>query len=116
VNQKHISISSYSDLSRLSPSVKFIHFRKFVSKKIIKKVLCECPKLVTVSFSMYAFRRCNDEILNRIYKEGIKLSISQKRPGRPSMIEKLSSSSSITFRDSIYLSKELNILNVEGKL
>ena len=114
MNQKHSSISSYSDLSKLSHSVKFIHFRKFVSKKIIKKILSECPNLVEISFSSYAYKRCNDEILKCIYGEGVNLSVSSRKAGRPNMIEKIHVDSIL--RNSIYLTKELNILNVEGRI
>ena len=114
MNQKHSSISSYSDLSKLSHSVKFVHFRKFVSKKIIKKVLSECPNLVEISFSNYAYKRCNDDILKFINKEGVNLLISSRRAGRPNIIEKIHIDSIL--RNSIYLTKELNILNVEGRI
>lgn len=80
-----------------------------MSKRIIEKVLSECPNLVEISFSNYSYKRCNDEILECINREGINLSISSRKVGRPNIIEKI-------HFGSIYLTKELNILNVEGRI
>ena len=89
VDIKQVSISSYSDLSKLSNRVNFVHFRKFVSKKILEKVLIDCPNLDMISFSKYAFSRCNEKILEQIQQKGVKLKISLKDSGRPNLVERI---------------------------
>ena len=89
VDIKQVSISSYSDLSKLSKRVNKIHFRKFISKKILRKVLINCPNLDMISFSKYAFSRCNEKILEQIQQRGVKLKISLKDSGRPNLVERI---------------------------
>jgi len=50
-------ISSYSDVLKLSSKIRIVHFRKFVSKKLLKMVFEICPRLEKVSFSKYASKR-----------------------------------------------------------
>jgi hypothetical protein len=86
VNHKQRAvISSYSDVSKLSSSVKIIHFRKFVSSKLFRIVLEECPNLMLVSMSKYASKRLSSSILEIILKRQIELSVSEFK-GRPNLL------------------------------
>lgn len=81
-----LSISGYSDLDRLDSSVKSVHFRKFVSVKLIRQVLELVPRLKVVSFSKYALSRAGKESLELLRERGVDVKFS-KRLGRPSLIE-----------------------------
>lgn len=83
VNVKHVVISSYSDLSKLSSKIKLIHFRKFVSKKLLKIILNKCPRLERISLSRYAYKRFNSNLLK---SKNIEIRIS-KNVGRPNLVE-----------------------------
>jgi len=97
VNHKQRAVlSSYSDLSKLSSKVKIIHFRKFVSKKILILSLEKCPKLRMISASKYASKRLNSNILKLILNKQIELRISQER-GRPNIL-KLSKNINISYK------------------
>jgi len=85
VNAKQLVISSYSDLSKLSPKIRHIHFRKFVSKKILDKIKKSCPELGKISFSSSAAKRlqsCSSSI-----PSGAKIQILERKSGRPNLIE-----------------------------
>lgn len=87
MNYKHRAVlSSYSDLSKLSSKVKIIHFRKFVSKRMLIISLEKCPKLRIISASRYASKRLNSNILKLILNKQIELRVSQER-GRPSILK-----------------------------
>ena len=87
VNDKHRAvISSYSDLSRISSNVKIIHFRKFVSKRILNLILNKCPNLKKISLSNYASKRLNHKCMNILSENKIVIKISSNR-GRPSILE-----------------------------
>lgn len=73
-------VSSYADIPKLSPDVSSVHFRKFVSKRLLRIVLKKCPNLKKISFSRYAYERLKNE------PESIPILISNGR-GRPSIIE-----------------------------
>jgi len=88
VNAKQYSISSYSDLSKISSESKVIHFRKFLSKIMIVKVLSNFKNLKSISFSKYAYRRCNKDILELIEEQGVNIIIRESK-GRPSKLEKM---------------------------
>jgi len=88
VNLKRVVISSYSDLKKIHRSVRVIHFRKFASKKVIKKVLIECPKLEIISLSRFANKRYGSSIIKLLQKSNIKLIVSNRKQGRPSMLER----------------------------
>ena len=88
MNQKHISISSYSDLLKLSPRIKSVHFRKFVSRNILKKVLSVCLNLERISFSRYAFSRCDSNFIEELLEMGVSIGVSRRNAGRPNLIEK----------------------------
>ena len=82
MNAKQLVIASYSDLSKLSPEIKSIHFRKFVSKKLLKIVAEKFPKLKIISVSKYAAKRLPSEARSRFL---IQISV---RKGRPNILEK----------------------------
>jgi len=89
VNYKHRAVlSSYSDLSNISSSIRIIHFRKFISKRILKIILESCPSLIVISISKYASKRLNPNILNLISDKGIELRICSER-GRPNMLRNI---------------------------
>jgi len=79
-------ISSYSDLSKLSSNVKIIHFRKFVSKKLLNLVLEKCPNLEIISLSGYASKRLNSNISKIILSMKIELVVSIEL-GRPNNLK-----------------------------
>ena len=85
MNVGHVVISSYSDLSKLSQKVKSVHFRKFVSRKLLEIILKQCPKLESISFSRYAHGRLHSDFLKH---KIIRVEISSKSPGRPNLVEK----------------------------
>ena len=80
------SVSSYSDVGSVSPSVSEIHFRKFLNRKILLKILEKCWCLNKISISKSAYSRCDKKILDIIKQKGIKIKISRGR-GRPNMME-----------------------------
>jgi len=87
VNHKHRAvISSYSDLLKLSSGIKIVHFRKFVSKRILKIVLEECSDLKVISLSKYASKRLNSNILKLILSKNIELIILFDK-GRPNNLK-----------------------------
>ena len=79
-------ISSYSDLSKLSQKVKSVHFRKFVSRKLLEIILEKCPRLESISLSKYAHGRLHFDFLK--YKR-VKIIISGKSSGRPNLVENI---------------------------
>jgi len=87
MNYKHRAVlSSYSDLSKISSNVKIIHFRKFISKKLLKIILCEYPDLREISLSKYASKRLNNKCIEILSKSRIQIKISLVR-GRPNELE-----------------------------
>lgn len=88
MNDKQVVISSYSDLSKLAPNIRKVHFRKFISKKLLDKVLLQCPKMKNVSFSNYASKRLNDQLISFIIKKELKIEHSNSDVGRPNLLEK----------------------------
>ena len=81
-NVKQLVISSYSDLDKASHSVRKIHFRKFVSKKLLEQLLLSCPELREVSFSRSAYSRLNG-LGQELAMRGISVSVIQRPAGRP---------------------------------
>ena len=79
-------LSSYSDVHNISSEVKVVHFRKFVSKRLLIIVLERCPKLQMISMSGYASKRLNSNIYNLMFNRNIELKIS-RYIGRPSNLE-----------------------------
>ena len=89
MNEKHsLTISSYSDLDKIERNVTRIHFRKFLSKKMLLKVLGKCKRLSTITISKYAYSKCKKESIQLIKNKGIDIII-RNRCGRPSLIERL---------------------------
>jgi hypothetical protein len=85
VNAKQLVISSYSDLSELSPKIKNIHFRKFVSKKMLNTIKESCPELDRISFSSSAAKRlqhCSSSLPTKA-----EIQILARKSGRPNLIE-----------------------------
>ncbi len=81
-----LSISGYKDLDSVNSSVQRIHFRKFVSSRLIKQVLELAPKLRVVSFSKYAVSRAKEADLEYLKQNRIRVRVSN-RVGRPNIIE-----------------------------
>ena len=84
MNAKQVSISSYSDISRLDPTVQIVHLRKFVSKRLIKEIFKRCPgiKLITLPEKLYSRSSWLKEY-------GVEVAISKRGFGRQSMLEKM---------------------------
>ena len=81
-----VVVSSYSDLSNLSRYVKHIHFRKYISSGLLRKIL-EGSNPESFSFSRYAFSRLNAGCMGKIAERGIKVSVSRRGRGRPSLMD-----------------------------
>ena len=81
---KQLVISSYSDLSKLSPDMHYVHFRKFISKKLLDEVAKICPSLKRISVSRKASSR-----LKSIKNIRFKVIVSEKNRGRPNKLEDL---------------------------
>jgi hypothetical protein len=88
VNVKHYSISSYSDISKIPQKSKLVHFRKFLSKAMISEVLSNFKNIKYISFSKYAYRRCNKDIIELIEEQGVNIIIREFK-GRPNKLEKM---------------------------
>ena len=82
-----MSISSYSDILKISPETKIIHLRKFASERLVKKIIEKNPQITKISFSRYTASRCNPSIFGMIIKRDIEVVIQQKGPGRPNLLE-----------------------------
>ncbi|MEM5777708.1 MAG: hypothetical protein QXJ06_04670 [Candidatus Aenigmatarchaeota archaeon] len=83
MNVKQVSISSYSDISKLDNKTNIVHLRKFASKKLIKNIVERCHnlQLITMPEKLYLKSKW-------IEKYGIAISISKKGFGRQSILEK----------------------------
>jgi hypothetical protein len=88
VNVKQLSISSYSDLSKLSSDVKIVHFRKFISRRMVDMILGSCRGIKKVSLSRYASEKCNSEIIDYLTDKGLQIHISNRGNGRPNLLER----------------------------
>lgn len=88
MNVKQVSVSSYSDLQKLSPHAKSVHFRKFVSKKLLECVLSKCPNVKKISFSKTVFDK-NLVLLNSFKLVEVQFTVSNRERGRPNIIEKM---------------------------
>jgi hypothetical protein len=87
VNHKHRAvISSYSDISKLPSNIKILHFRKFVSKRVLSEAIERCPELKIISLSKYASKRLNSNISKLILSRKIELRILVER-GRPNNLK-----------------------------
>ncbi len=84
---KHVSISSYKDLEKISQKVKIIHFRKFASEKLIKCILEKHCHIRKFSFSKYVYSRSDSNIFDLIQENNIEVVVSNRSPGRPNLLE-----------------------------
>lgn len=87
MNVKHISISSYSDLQKISKDIHIIHFRKFINQKILQNVFEKNSNIKQIEISKSAFKKCNKKVLDMLSKYGISYKISIRNRGRPNMVE-----------------------------
>ena len=87
MNVKHLSISSYADLKKISPKVKIIHFRKFASEKLIKWILDNHSQIKKFSFSNYVYSRSESGIFELIEENNAEVIIQNRSPGRPNLLE-----------------------------
>jgi hypothetical protein len=85
---ERISVSGYSDLSQLSPSISHLHFRKFLSKRLIMESLNMCQSLESVSLSRHALVNCNPDCLEVLSVMGLEIMVSERSEGRPNLLEK----------------------------
>jgi hypothetical protein len=83
VKDKLLIISKSSDIVKVHSKLRSVHFRKYVSAKLIEQVLEKCPRLERISFSAYAYSRLSVDI-----PKSIDVVISQGR-GRHSVLDKL---------------------------
>jgi len=87
VNVKHLSISSYKDLKKISPKVKVIHFRKFASEKLVKWILENHSQIKKFSFSNYVYSRSESSVFDLIEKNNVEVVVRNRSPGRPNLLE-----------------------------
>jgi len=78
-----VVISSYSDIVKLHPGVKHVHFRKFVSERLLKSIIEKCPKLEKISMSRYSSGR-----LSFIVLDNLKVEVTKRKVGRPNILER----------------------------
>ncbi len=83
---KKAVISSLSDICELSPDSSIIHFRKFLSKKLVLDIFERCFGIQKVLISKSAYFRCDEECIQFLESRGIEIVVSDSR-GRPSFLE-----------------------------
>ena len=87
MNYKHRAVlSSYSDLYKISSNARIIHFRKFISKRLLKIILEKNSDLREISLSKYASKRLNNKCIEILSKNRIQIKVSLFR-GRPNKLE-----------------------------
>ncbi|MFH8080438.1 MAG: hypothetical protein QXO84_00985 [Candidatus Aenigmatarchaeota archaeon] len=107
MNAKQVSISSYSDISKLNKETRIVHLRKFASKKLLKEILNKCPQLRLISLPEKLYSKHE-----WIKDFGVKVVISKKGLGRQNFLEKM-------FLQKMAFSmkfKSIEIKNNEGSL
>ncbi|MEM7818800.1 MAG: hypothetical protein QW403_01480 [Candidatus Aenigmatarchaeota archaeon] len=72
---------------KASSLVSSLHFRKFLSKRMLEFILKNCKNIKIISMSRYAYERCDKKMIELIERQGIKLIVRQNL-GRPSIIER----------------------------
>jgi len=87
VNVKHLSISSYNDLKKISSSVKVIHFRKFASQKLVKWILDNHSQIRKFSFSKYVYSRSESSVFDLIKEKNVEMEVRDRIAGRPNLLE-----------------------------
>lgn len=60
-----------------------MHFRKYISKQALRKVLANCPALERISMSRYASKRLSEEMLERLQRRGISIFVSRRVGRKP---------------------------------
>jgi len=90
VNVKHLSISSYNDVQKISSSVESVHLRKFASVKLIKKILKKNSDIAKIYCSKYVYSRSNSHVFDFIENKNIEVVVQTKGPGRPNLLEAIS--------------------------
>ncbi|MBI3412651.1 MAG: hypothetical protein HY051_01045 [Candidatus Aenigmarchaeota archaeon] len=70
-------------MSRLDNDSKHVHFRKFLSQRLLLDVLSACPGLERITLSKYAYKRASFDALQF---PGIRFFISSRKAGRPNRI------------------------------
>lgn len=86
-DKQRVTISSYSDLAKLRKDLKCVHFRKFLSKRLLSEILSVCENISSISLSRYAYAKCNKELIESIKRKGISIII-RKCVGRPNLMER----------------------------
>ena len=79
-------VSSSGDLFSVSPKVSVIHFRKFLSKRLVFDLLKRCDKIERIIVSKSAYSRCDKECIEVLEARGINVLVSKNR-GRPSCLD-----------------------------
>lgn len=72
----------------MSSEIKIIHFRKFVSRKMVNIILDSCINLKKVSLSRYASSKCSSEIIDYMSEKGLQIQVSNRSIGRPNLLER----------------------------
>ena len=79
-------ISSSGDLFLISPKVSVIHFRKFLSKKLVFDLFEKCNRVERIVISKSAYSRCDRKCIEVLEASGINVLVSKNR-GRPSCLD-----------------------------
>ncbi|NCO96523.1 MAG: hypothetical protein COY38_01615 [Candidatus Aenigmarchaeota archaeon CG_4_10_14_0_8_um_filter_37_24] len=87
MNVKHLSISSYADLEKISPAVEIVHFRKFASEKLVRWILENHSQIRKFSFSKYSSSRCDSNIFDLIERNNVQIVVQDRGSGRPNLLE-----------------------------
>lgn len=63
--------------------VRAVHFRRYISKKILAKVLSSCPNLEQISLSKSASRRLSKEMIKELYSRCISILVFSNKGRKP---------------------------------
>ena len=88
VVKKHIVISTSKDLEKINERTKFVHFRKYISSKLLEEVIRRSKRIVCISLSTSSLKKWNKKLEEIVKNRGIKVVVL-KRYGRPNYLEKM---------------------------
>ncbi|MCD6403093.1 MAG: hypothetical protein J7K98_02060 [Candidatus Aenigmarchaeota archaeon] len=86
--KKHIVISTSKDLEKINERTKFVHFRKYISSKLLEEVIRRSKRIVCISLSTSSLKKWNKKLEEIVKNRGIKVVVL-KRYGRPNYLEKM---------------------------
>lgn len=63
--------------------VRYVHFRRYISKKAVAVVLASCPNLAAISLSRCASQRLSEDMLSELQARSISIIVSKNRGRKP---------------------------------